>query len=228
MLTSEERKRNTIGTSTRFIFDQNHVSTYPSSLPGFFPAIHRCQCAMESFNLPTLDGLHLVEGLCDGVFLGSSALAGFPSLKTVSHTAILGFHSVNVFQSETRNKSMVIHIQNRFEGRKVQEVAEEMVGKRTFVGWPFLQEGLVVAVSDSLFRYEKLVVGKNQEKILANPHRQDWLNLWPRKVERIEYVYSKRSGVLVGQTDFLVHVRPLKGLGRGVTLLASTDKIHKV
>jgi len=32
---------------------------------------------MEPFDLPTLDGLHLVQGLCDGVFLGAEALAGF-------------------------------------------------------------------------------------------------------------------------------------------------------
>ncbi|KIJ51529.1 hypothetical protein M422DRAFT_158001 [Sphaerobolus stellatus SS14] len=166
---------------------------------------------MRLFHLPIMDGLHLVEGLCDGVFLGASALAGFPSLQTVPHTSALGYHAVNVFQSESRNKTMVIHIQNRYEHRKPQDIAEEMVGKRTFIGWPYLQEGLVVAISDSLFRYEKTVFGKDQEKILANPHRQDWLGLWPRKVDKIEHVYSKRFGIMVGETDMLVHVRPLKG-----------------
>jgi 5'-3' exoribonuclease 1 len=166
---------------------------------------------MEPFDLPTLDGLHLVEGLCDGVFLGSSALAGFPSLKTVPHTAQLGYHGVNVFQSESRNKSMIVHIENRFEGKTAKDVAEEMVGKRTFIGWPFLLEGLVVAVSDSLFRHEKIPFGKGQEKVLATPHGQDALHSWHRKAERIEQVYSKRFGVIIGQTDLLVHVRPLKG-----------------
>ncbi|KAF8525866.1 exonuclease II [Hysterangium stoloniferum] len=214
MLTAEEHQRNSFGSSTRFTYDPERFTTYPSSLPGFFPDIHRCQCVMELFDLPTLNGLHLVEGLCDGVFLGSSALAGFPSLKTVPYTAQLGYHGVNVFQSESRNKSMVVHIHNRFENRTTQDVAQEMVGKRTFINWPFLQEGLVVAVSDSLFRHEKAPFGRNQEKILATPHKHDWLHLWQRKVEKLEHVYSKRFGVIIGQTDILVHVRPLKGLKR--------------
>ena len=166
---------------------------------------------MEPFDLPTLDGLHLVEGLCDGVFLGSSALAGFPSLKTLPHTAQLGYHGVNVFQSESRNKSMVVHIENRFEGKKTEDVANEMVGKRTFIGWPFLQEGLVIAVSDALFRHEKVAFGKGQDRVFANPHGQDALHSWRRKTERIDSMYSKRFGVIIGQTEMLVHVRPLKG-----------------
>lgn len=165
---------------------------------------------MEPFDLPTLDGLHLVEGLCDGVFLGSSALAGFPSLKTVPHTARLGYHGVTVFQSESRNQSMVVHIDNRFEGKKTEEVAREMVGNRTFIGWPFLQEGLVVAVSDNLFRHEEGAFGKGQ-KVVATPHGQEALHSWQRKMERIVHTYSKRFGVIIGETGMLVHVRPLKG-----------------
>jgi 5'-3' exoribonuclease 1 len=175
---------------------------------------------MEPFDLPTLDGLHLVEGLCDGVFLGSSALAGFPSLKTVPHTAQLGYHGVNVFQSESRNKSMVVYIENRFDGRKTEDVAQEMVGSRTFIGWPFLQEGLVVAVSDSLFRHEKVAFGSSQ-KIVATPHGQDALHSWQRKMERIEHTYSKRFGVIIGQTDMLVHVLPLKGKLPNLPLMIS-------
>lgn len=96
---------------------------------------------MEVFDLPILDGLHLVEGLCEGVFLGANALAGFPSVKTLQYTATLGYHHVNVFQAESRNQTMVIQIQDAWEGRSASDVAKEVVGKRTFVNWPFLQLG---------------------------------------------------------------------------------------
>ena len=43
---------------------------------------------MEPFYLPVLEGLHLIPGLCDGVALGTDALAGFPSLKTLPYSAI--------------------------------------------------------------------------------------------------------------------------------------------
>lgn len=214
-LTPEERRRNDFGTSTKFFFNPGEPTVYPSSLPDFFPPIYRCTCKTEFFDLPTLDGLHLVPGLCEGVCLGAEALAGFPSLDTLPHTAQLGFHGVNVHNSESRNKSMVVHIQNPHENRKVEDIAKEMVGKRTFIGWPFLQEGLVTAVSDSLFKYEKLVlVPGTPEKVVSNPHSHQGLSHWKGKAERIESIYSKKCGVITGDVDVLVHVRPLKGLKR--------------
>ncbi|KAL4244297.1 5'-3' exoribonuclease 1 [Abortiporus biennis] len=214
-LTEEEKRRNSFGTSTKFIFNPGEPTLYSSSLPGFFPDLHRCQCTMEPFDLPTLDGLHLIEGLCDGVFLGAEALAGFPSLQTLPHTATLGFHGVNVHGSESRNKSMVVHIQNVHENRKVQDIANEMVGRRTFVNWPFLQEGMVVAVSDSLFKYEKAsIISGDPPKVVQNPHSPHGVGYWKMKSEKIEQYYSKRCGVITGGIDVLVHVRPLKGLKR--------------
>ncbi|KAF9220420.1 hypothetical protein BS17DRAFT_344744 [Gyrodon lividus] len=214
-LTPGERRRNGFGTSTKFSFSTGEPTVYPSSLPDFFPPIYRCTCIMEPFDLPTLDGLHLIPGLCDGVVLGAQALAGFPSLDTLPYTAQLGFHGVNVHGSESRNKSMVVHIQNPHENSKIEEIAKEMVGKRTFVGWPFLLEGRVVAVSDSLFKYEEMVVVPGAApKIVANPHASQALSHWKMKAERIEQMYSKKCGVITGDVEVLAHVQPLKGMKR--------------
>ncbi|KAF8123400.1 exonuclease II [Boletus edulis] len=214
-LTAEEKRRNTFGTSTKFSFSTGEPTVYPSSLPNFFPPIYRCTCVTEPFDLPTLDGLHLVPGLCDGVFLGAAALAGFPSLDTLLYTASSGFHGVNIHGSESRNKSMVVHIQNPHESRKSEEIAKEMVGKRTFIGWPFLQEGRVVAISDSLFKYEEVVIiPGSAPKIVANPHSPHGLSHWKMKAERIEQMYSKKCGVITGDVEVLVHVQPLKGMKR--------------
>ncbi|KAF8799409.1 hypothetical protein BYT27DRAFT_6860710 [Phlegmacium glaucopus] len=78
----EEQHRNSWGTSTKFRFNPGETTVYPSSFPGFFPPLYRCACIMEAFDLPTLDELHLIPGLCDGVALGVEAMAGFPSLHT--------------------------------------------------------------------------------------------------------------------------------------------------
>jgi 5'-3' exoribonuclease 1 len=167
---------------------------------------------MVPFDLPTLNGLNLVKGLLDGVRLGVNALAGFPSLKTLPHTATLGFHGVNVHGSESRNKSIIIHIENPFENRKTEDVARELIGKKTFISWPFLQEGMVVAVSDSLFKYEQMtIVPGTPQKVISNPHTQHGLGMWKNKAERIESVYSKKCGIITGDVDVLLHVRPLKG-----------------
>jgi len=62
-----------------------------------------------------------------------------------------------------------------FEPSPAQNIAKEMIGKQIFMGWPFLQEGLVVAISDLLFKYEKMtVVPSSLPKVVSNlhsPHR---------------------------------------------------------
>ncbi|KAG8905353.1 hypothetical protein FRB99_000181 [Tulasnella sp. 403] len=208
-LTEEERRRNSLGASTVFIYDADTLFEYPSSLPGFFPPIARCRCVMRPFDLPTLDGLHLVEGLCDGVFLGVEALAGFPSLKTLPYSTTLVLHQVNVFQSDSRNQSMVIYIRDTWEDKKTAAIAQELIGQRTFANWPFLQEGMISAVSDDLFRYEK-----NNGRVYSSPHSPQELPLWKKKADRIEDRYSKRFAVITGEVRVLLHIRPLKGLKR--------------
>ena len=121
---------------------------------------------------------------------------------------------------------MVVHIQNPYENRNVSDVAGEFIGTRVFIGWPFLQEGKVVAVSDSLFKYEKLVVTPGSvPKVVSNPHHPHGLGQWKSKAERIENFYSKRCGVITGDIEVLLHVRPLKGLQATWTLLSDTDHV---
>ncbi|ESK84121.1 5 -3 exoribonuclease [Moniliophthora roreri MCA 2997] len=216
LLSLEERGRNSFGTSTRFTYagPDAEPTQYPSSLPGFFPPLYRCMCKMEVFNLPTLDGLHLVPGLRDGVSLGREALAGFPSLKTLPHAGVvIGYHHVNVHGSESRNKSVIVNIANAYENRKSEDIARDLVGSRVWINWPFLREGMVVGISDSLFRYEKAKIA-GRDKVVSTPHSHGGLGHWKSKAQRIEDVYSKRCGVVIGEVQVLVHVRPLKGLKR--------------
>lgn len=221
LLTDTEKQRNTFGTTTKFTFRGLNVepTEYPSSLPGFFPPLHRCMCKMEVFNLPTLDSdlnFPLVTGLVEGALTGPSALSGFPSLNTLPHThTALGYHHVNVHGSESRNQSVIVYVKNTYEERKTEDIGREVLGNRTFIGWPFLSEGLVVGVSDELFRYETVKVGtpgRGTEKVLGTPHSQSGLGLWKVKADKIEGVYSKRFGVVTGPVEVLLHVRPLKGI----------------
>ncbi|KII85287.1 hypothetical protein PLICRDRAFT_116682 [Plicaturopsis crispa FD-325 SS-3] len=110
---------------------------------------------------------------------------------------------------------MVVHISNPYEDLKPQDIAKDLVGKRTFVGWPFLHEAKVVAVSDSLFKYERMaIIPGAAPKIISNPHPPQGVGHWKMKAERIESTYSKKTGVITGTVDVLLHVRPLKGLKR--------------
>ncbi|EJD04658.1 uncharacterized protein FOMMEDRAFT_83761 [Fomitiporia mediterranea MF3/22] len=110
---------------------------------------------------------------------------------------------------------MIVHIQNPREGEKTEKIAREMVGHRAFVGWPFVHEAMVVAVSDHLFKYEQVSFGDGRStRVLSNPHTPQAINFWKAKAEKIEHFYSKRLGVITGPVEVLLHVRPLKGLKR--------------
>lgn len=213
-LTPDEKARNTFGNSTRMMYEAERDDFMPSSLPGIFPDLIHSKANIENFHLPILDGLHLVKGLCDGVGLGVNALAGFPSVNTLPHYGRLGYHGVNVFQAESKNESIVITIENTYEDHKSEDVAAKYIGKRTFVSWPFLQEGIVSAVSDELFKYEVTFGQKGQQSITKKPHEPSAVGEWRKKAFRIEHHYNKRYGVVIGNVEILLHVRLLKGLQR--------------
>lgn len=212
-LTSEEKLRNTWGVSTKFSYG-GEAYTYPSSLPGFFPALSKCMAIAEPFDLPAIGDEVRPSNEPIESSSHDDVLAGFPSLKTLPHAGVVVVHhGVNVHGQESRNKTLVIHIRNPYEGSSAQQIAKEMIGKRTFFGWPFLKEGLVVAVSDEMFKYEKLAIVQGlPTKVISSPHSPNGLSLWKAKAERIEGVYSKKCGIVTGSVAILLHVRPLKGM----------------
>ena len=208
-LSEDEKARNEFGVSLRFAFSPDLDFTYPSSLVGIFPDLPHCHCVENIFDLPTMDGLDVYVGLMDGVKLGVSALAGFPSLKTLPQHGALGFHAVNVFQQDSRNESMVITMLDT-EIRTKVESAKKQLGCRVHVGYPFLSEAKVVRVSDELFDY--FLSPDEEVPPLAVPHGPQEIDMWRRKAERVEAVYNKRLGMVIGHVESLIHVETLKGL----------------
>jgi len=210
LLTEDESRRNDFGTSLKFTHSKDLDFVYQSSMAGVFPDIPHCHCVENIFDLPTMDGLDVHVGLIEGVKLGASALAGFPSLHTITHAGALDFAGVSVFQQESRNESMVISILNAEERTNV-EFAKTQLGKKTFVGYPFLSEAKIVRVSDELFDYTLATPGMPPMQI---PHSPPEIEMWRRKAARIEQGYAKRLGVVTGDIESLVHIETLKGMKR--------------
>ena len=208
LLSPEEKARNDFGASLKFTYSPDVEFVYPSSLPGVFPDLPNCHCIENIFDLPTMDGLEPYNGLLDGVQLGASALAGFPSLKTLPHVGQLGFHGVSVFQQESRNESMVITLLDP-ASRSSAELAKTKLGQRVFIGYPFLQEAFVLRVSDELFDY---ILPVGEKHAVSIPHTPPQIEQWKKKADRIEGTYSKRLGTIIGPVEAVVHVQMLKGL----------------
>ena len=209
LLSDAEKFRNDFGVSMKFTYDPDIDFTYPSSLVGIFPDIAHCRCVENMFDLPTIEGLDYHVGLMEGVKLGDAALAGFPSLSTLPYNATLGFHGVNVFQQDSRNESMVVTIENS-EIRGSSKTASMKLGRRVFVGYPFLNEGKVVKVSDELFDY--FPPDEGSAHVIPRPHGPREIDDFRKKAARIEENYSKRLGIIIGPVESITHVEMLKGL----------------
>ncbi|QIX01566.1 hypothetical protein AMS68_007083 [Peltaster fructicola] len=213
LLSEDEKRRNSFGVTMKFVYSKDLNFTYPSSLPGIFPDLEHCHCLENIFELPTMEGLEVHVGLVDGVKLGAAALAGFPSLQTLPHTGQLGFHGVSVFQQESRNESMVVTLSEGEDKAKVS-FAIERLGRPVHVGYPFLQEGKVVSASDEMFTYTLADPTKSatQNNIIQTPHGPAEISNWKKKATRIENVYSKRLGMMIGTMESLVQIESLIGL----------------
>ena len=206
MLSEDEKRRNDFGVTLKFTYSDEVDYTYPSSLVGVFPDLSHCHCVQNDYELPTMDGLEPWVGLTEGVKLGKYALAGFPSLKNVAFTGSLGFHGVSVFQQDSRNESMIITMSDT-ETRTKAAYAKQLLDRRVFVGYPFLQEAKVVKVSDELFDYVADANG-----VRAIEHSGNEIDQFQKKADRVEKYYSKRLGMLTGDVESLAHVEMLKGL----------------
>ena len=209
LLSANEKARNEFGVTMKFSYSPDVEFIYPSSLVGIFPDITHCHCIENVFDLPTMEGLDIYVGLMNGVKLGTAAHAGFPSLKTLPHTGALGFHGVNIFQRDSRNESMVITLSDA-ESRSKVEWAKAKLGRKVHVGYPFLSEAKVVRVSDELFDY--VLPTEDSEQPILVPHAPNDIEQWRRKAERLESIYSKRLGMIIGPVESIMHVDMLKGL----------------
>jgi len=168
---------------------------------------------MSRYELPSIEGKPYRVGLVEGAKVGIHALAGFPSLHTLPYRGHLEQAGVNVFQQPSKNDTMVITLQNIYDGQKPEAIAREKIGKKVFVGWPYLREAKVLAVSDGLFRYEYIQVGDGT-KLAPIAHGPAQLADYERNSNRIEENYSTRFGVVTGEVEVLLHVAPLRGLRR--------------
>jgi len=75
------------------------------------------------------------------------------------------------------------------------------------LGWPFLQEGSVHAISDESFMYtlSNGIISKCR-------HRPDLIDGWRRKADKCEQHYSRRYGTVTGTVNVIAHVLMLKGI----------------
>ncbi|KAL7936678.1 exonuclease N-terminus domain-containing protein [Trichoderma chlorosporum] len=211
LLGDDEKARNGFGVAIKFTYSPEVNFVYPSPLPGIFPEIQYCRCIENIFDLPNVEGLEYVSGLTNGALINIKALAGFPTLHTLPYSAqLVEGAGVNVFQQDSRNPSVIVTLTDT-ELRTKVGTWKAKLGKRCFVGYPFLQEAKVIKVQDELFTYE---LAENEQDIVTKDHSNRDAADYAKEAEFLENWHAKRLGITVGQVECLVYVHMLKGLIR--------------
>lgn len=196
-LTAEESARNRHGPMWACTYSAEALGQYPA--PAYFPPVEQNHSQVEvvwreDWAVPRHK---LRKGLMAGVKLGTF-FPGFPTLQHLKHTARLSKASVRVFEQTSRGESMLLTLEN--QGRPdIREVAQAMIGKEVWVGWPHLIEAKVTAVS-------------NQSSLVSDPERMEGPPPeFRNQVTEIKSRYLSRYGVEIGTTEILVHACPMAG-----------------
>ncbi|KAI3654748.1 hypothetical protein MP228_000128 [Amoeboaphelidium protococcarum] len=230
-LKPDEVRRNSMGVTYQYRFDESKdpPGKYESRYQ-MFPALTWNKVVEEVFNLPTVQHESmLIHGLLDGVKLGADLMAGFPSLYTLDFSHFVAVHGVKVFQYPSKDESVVVRINSALDDHLTHEqIAHTYLGKRVQVDWPFLIEGVVVGVSDSVaewtFAEEKPAhyfvqpLDQNQKlkpkDVKRTPHDQHDILRWERRGAQLEDQYSAKQACILGGVNCIVTVCVLRGMKR--------------
>ncbi|ODQ76166.1 hypothetical protein LIPSTDRAFT_124086 [Lipomyces starkeyi NRRL Y-11557] len=198
----------------KFSYDPNMNEVYASSLEDVFPDIPQNHCQISEFQFPPMGDRQYKSSLCKGVQLGAHALAGFPTLNTIPHTAGLTTrHSVNVFQQDCRREAMIVTLDDIFEELTTEQIAAKRLETKVYVGWPYIQEAMIIGISDELFSYGMIhsVGATTTSEVIRSPMTPADVQAFDIKRAAI-YTQYARLGVDIGTVDVLAKVVLLKGL----------------
>lgn len=82
--------------------------------------------------------------------------------------------------------------------------------KRVYVDWPYLREGILSYITDSLCRYTKSTNGV--EELAADPLDLDESETQTDLLRKIEREMRKRGAVEIGKTSLIAWVKPFTGM----------------
>lgn len=211
-LTPEETKRNSYGTDIMFVFNMQNDTRYPTPLPGFYHDLEHDRCHEEPLKLVKL-GPDFKFTLPLGAKLGTSLLAGFPSLYTIPFTAKLALEEVKVFNFGSKSESMILTLEDKWQSWSTAQFANRFVGKIVFSSWPFLFESRVSQVWDAENKFE-FSRGINGKKIVAEELGPADIKDYNSLKRSLFNTYLKTKGVKCGPVERIVFVQRVTGLVR--------------
>ena len=229
-LTEAQIARNKPGSLVVFRHAPDGTGTVASTLPRAFPGLHPCKSeAFESTppgefpeNRKCFGG---TDCLLPGVQTGVKRPPGFPTMHTLASRGDLKSAGVNVFGTASKKESLILKVAKGGDeallslaendsgvandtqdgSRDVSSAAAyaHLVGRRVHIGWPYLREAAVTAVSD------------RREKILARGQRAPHgASEWGAAAQKTSHELLVTRGVDCGAVAVTIHCRACEGLVR--------------
>ncbi len=188
-------------------FAEDYASSLPRSFTGLFPS--RCM-VVDTVPPPPLPDATPGFGprLVAGTLTGALSPPGFPTLRTIAAAPRLAPAGCNVFGMASKKESLVLRVPDLGAAPPAATVVATMVlGSRCFVSWPYLQEALVVGVSDATGRVSAAGTVP-ASKTFSKPEADEWAS----EAARLGGKYLTHQGIDVGRVSVLLHVRTCEGL----------------
>ncbi|KAK6965733.1 5p-3p exoribonuclease 1-like isoform X2 [Biomphalaria glabrata] len=216
LLTKEENDRNIHGPHFLYYYTPENQGFYPSSLPGVFPDLHASRAKVEELDkdLFRISAAVLRKSLLDNV-KADTYFPGFPRLKFLPHTHELAKCNCKVFQHNSRGENMLLRIQHK-EGVALEDIADELLGNVTYVGWPHLHEAKVVAVANESYQIELVEELNNKGKKNLVSFKRKALTtsestVVAREALAIKERHYDRFAIDVGNTEIIIYACPMTG-----------------
>ncbi|XP_045764517.1 5'-3' exoribonuclease 1 isoform X1 [Maniola jurtina] len=213
-LTEEEMKRNMHGPMLVYNWTPENLGEIVA--PQYFAPIaanHAIETAVWRTELDVPDH-QLKRGMLPNVDR-DILYPGFPTMRYMKFETTIKKCKVKVFDQPSRNESMIIQIiPSENTDPPLEEVAEKLLGKIIWVGWPHLTRAKIISVSNEKKRLHHIDKQNNNvngvsfstELNMGNLHRQ-WISERSTIIEH----NMNRLGIELGDVSVIVHAVNLRG-----------------
>ncbi|XP_028162339.1 5'-3' exoribonuclease 1 [Ostrinia furnacalis] len=214
-LTEEEIKRNTHG--PMLVYNWTAASQGVEHAPEYFQPIADCHAIetkvwRQELEVPAAE---LKRGMLPNA-MRDMIFPGFPTMKHLKYKSSIKKCKVKVFDQPSRNESLIVTIVREPDvDDSLEKVAQELLGKVIWVGWPHLTRSKVISVSNEKMRLHYVDKQNNNvngapnyttEANFGNLHKQ-WISERSTIIEH----NMNRLGIDLETVDIIIHAVNLKG-----------------
>lgn len=230
LLKKEEVERNQFGPT--ITFDYRRPGTHLAAPSTDFAPLEDVPVHMVPYELPVLQpNERFVAALCKGVRLGLHAMPGFPTLATLPVSGVLDSGiGLEIFGQPARGLTLVLAVApggvfGPTAGFDLHRIAPQLVGRRVYMNWPHLREGLVARLTDGCHTYERDAGGGGggattaatppslpRQSVVMRAADASEADNFEKLTEALGREYKKRCAVLIGETPAIAWIRPFMGM----------------